>query len=45
MESVLIKDVNTFEAVQRRFTKRMKHLTYYQRFSKLKLEINNKYCY
>ena len=37
----LIKDINTLEAVQRHFTKRipeMKHLTYYQRLSKLKLE-------
>ena len=37
----LIKDIKTLEAVERRFTKwtpEMKHLTYYQRLSKLKLE-------
>ena len=37
----LIKDITTIEAVQRRFTKRIpeiKHLTYHQRLSKLKLE-------
>jgi len=38
---LIIKDIITLEAVQRRFTKRIpeiKHLTYYQRLSKLKLE-------
>jgi len=37
----LIKDINTIEAVQRMFTKRlpgMKHLTYHQRLVKLELE-------
>ena len=37
----LTKDLNTLEAVQRRFTKQipeMRHLTYHQRLSKLKLE-------
>ena len=37
----LIKDITTLEAVQRRFTKRLpeiRHQTYHQRLSKLKLE-------
>ena len=37
----LIKDITTLEAVPRCFTKRIpeiKHLTYHQRLSKLKLE-------